>query len=334
MANDSARVDDELDAVLDGHRRLYRSELSPAVEAAEILADRLRELELPPEVAERHVAMAMEQARRASTRTRRRTLARVVATAAAAAALVVVPASLVSARSLPGDALYPLKRSIEAADLAFNRDPCREAEIHMRIAETRIGELEALVQRRDTAHIVGALREVKSAVEAANVAVAEAFGAEGVNAETMALDQQLNGVKNDMRQEVNDVLVVEPTGPAASTASSILDAATTATTPAPPTTPTPSPPAPSAPAPPTTATPVPPTDPPAPQPPPTTGTPSQPAPTSPPPPTTAPPTTAPPTSSEVAPTSPEVSPSGGTGDPAPSGDPDDLAPGGATSGGR
>ena len=236
MVNDSARVDDELDVVLDGHRHLYRSELGPAVEAAMLLAEELRAIELPPQVAERHVAMAMDRARRASTRSRRRSLARAVATAAAAAAIVGVPASLVSGRTLPGHPLYPLKRTIEAADLAFTFDPCREAEIHMRIAETRIGELEALVQRRDNARIVGALREVKAAVDAANVAVAKAVREEGANDETMALRQRLTGVNNDMKQELKDVLEAKPTNPAAAvTASSILS--TTATPPVPSTAP-------------------------------------------------------------------------------------------------
>jgi len=231
MANDSARVDDELDVVLDGNRHLYRSELGPAVEAATLLAEELRAVEIPPGVAERHIAMALDRAGHAARRARRRLLARMVAAVAAAAVTVGVPATLVSAGALPGHPLYPLKRTIEAADLAVHFDPSREAQIHMRIAERRIAELDALVQRRDRTHLLSAIKEVKLAVEAANVAVDKAFRSEGVTSDTMALHTKLTGVTREMMQELEDVLAA-PTDPAAaSTASSILGTATTAAPP-------------------------------------------------------------------------------------------------------
>jgi len=237
MVNDSRRVDDELDVVLDGHRQLYRSELGPTVEAATLLAEELRAIQIPPEVAERHIALALDQARRGTTRARRRTLARAMATAVAAAVLVGVPAALVSGRSLPGHVLYPLKRTIEVADLALALDIYSEAEAKVGIAHRRVGELDALLQRHDRTHLLGAVKEVRSAVEAANVAVAKAFREEGTNNQTMALHTQLTDVTKDMMQGLEDVVVAAPTDPAAaSTASSILGTATTSAPPSAPTT--------------------------------------------------------------------------------------------------
>jgi len=295
MANDSARVDDELDVVLDGNRHLYRSELGPAVEAATVLAEELRAVEIPPGVAERHIAMALDRAGHASRRARRRLLARMLAAVAAAAVIVGVPATLVSAGALPGHPLYPLKRTVEAADLAVHFDPSREAQIHMRIAERRIAELDALVQRRDRTHLLSAIKEVKLAVEAANVAVDKAFRSEGVNSDTMALHTRLTGVTREMMQKLEDV-VATPTDPAAaSTASSILGTATTAAPPGVPP-PTAAVPPPTAAVPPPTAADTPTTSV---VPPPTTATP----------PTTAdtPPTPPPSTGPSVSPTAPGAS---------------------------
>jgi hypothetical protein len=62
--------DEELDVVLDGRERLYASELGPAVEAARLLGAELRAIQIEPEVAERHIAMALARARHAAARAR------------------------------------------------------------------------------------------------------------------------------------------------------------------------------------------------------------------------------------------------------------------------
>jgi Domain of unknown function (DUF5667) len=288
MANDPARVDDELDVVLDGRRHLYRSELGPEVQAARLLAEELRAIELPPGVAERHVAAALQQARGSSARARGRTLWRALGATVAAAAIFGIPASLASGHALPGEPLYPLKRTIEAADLAFTRDPCKEADLELRIAHTRMEELSALLRNRDGAHVVGALRAVQSSVQAADVAVAKALGAEGRTRETAALQGELGTVRGEMRSQLTGIVAgADPAAPrqAVVTASSILATATPApTTTAPPAGP---------PAPQTTTTAAPPTTH---APPPTTTIP----------PTTAAPTTSPPTTTAPPPTEPST----------------------------
>jgi Domain of unknown function (DUF5667) len=287
MANDPARVDDELDVVLDGRRHLYHSELGAPVEVARLLGDELGALAIPPEVAERHIAMALDRANLAAARSRRRRFARALAAAAAAAAIVGLPA-VASEHALPGQPLYPLKRTIEAGSLAVTFDPCAEARLEMRIAETRIGELDALVARHDHAHLPAAVEAVRSAVVTAQAAVERAMREEGPNGETLALEQRLSTVNGDMTKQLSEVVAIGTgTTPAQAqaiaSASSILAAPPTTATPPPTTRPaqstTPTPTT-GSPAPPTTATP-----------PPTTATPPTATPT------TATPTTAAPTSS-------------------------------------
>jgi hypothetical protein len=62
------------------------------------------------------------------------------------AGLVTAPAS---ANSLPGDVLYPVKRSYENVQLAFIQSPQSQAEIHLTQAQTRMDELQRLVLRGD-----------------------------------------------------------------------------------------------------------------------------------------------------------------------------------------
>jgi hypothetical protein len=58
------------------------------------------------------------------------------------AGLVTVPAS---ANSLPGDALYPVKRGYENVQIAFIQSPQSQAEIYLTQAQTRMDELQRLV---------------------------------------------------------------------------------------------------------------------------------------------------------------------------------------------
>ena len=145
--NRPARADEELDVVLDGHRHLFASELGPAVEAARMLGAELRSIQIAPEVAEQHIAMALARARRAAVRARWRAVQRTAVALVAAAALIVAPAAMFAGAALPGEPLYPLKRSIEAADLAFAFSPASEARAHTRIAAARLFELHRLIRK-------------------------------------------------------------------------------------------------------------------------------------------------------------------------------------------
>jgi hypothetical protein len=205
--NRPARADEELDVVLDGHRHLFASELGPAVEAARLLGAELRAIEIPPDVAERHIAMALARARHTAIRARWRKMTRTAVAIAAAAALIVAPATLAGA-ALPGEPLYPLKRSIEAADLAFAFSPVSEAHAHTRIAAARLSELHELIRKGRAEQIPAAMIALREAMIDANAAVTRAMQAEGRTGATNAAADQLDGVKADTLGEL-DVLLAQ-----------------------------------------------------------------------------------------------------------------------------
>jgi Domain of unknown function (DUF5667) len=202
--NQPARADEELDVVLDGHRHLFASELGPAVEAARLLGAELRSIQIAPDVAERHIAMALARARHTAIRARWRKMTRTAVAIAAAAALIVAPATLAGA-ALPGEPLYPLKRSIEAADLAFAFSPVSEAHAHTRIAAARLSELHELIRKGRAEQIPAAMIALTEAMIDANAAVVRAIQAEGRTGATMAAADQLDGVRTGTLGEL-DVL--------------------------------------------------------------------------------------------------------------------------------
>jgi Domain of unknown function (DUF5667) len=192
--NRPARADEELDVVLDGHRHLFASELGPAVEAARLLGAELRSIQIPPDVAERHIAMALARARHTAIRARWRKMTRTAVAVAAAAALIVAPATLAGA-ALPGEPLYPLKRSIEAADLAFAFSPVSEARAHTRIAAARLSELHELIREGRAEQVPAAMIALTEAMIDANAAVTRALQAEGPTGATTAAAAQLDDVR-------------------------------------------------------------------------------------------------------------------------------------------
>jgi hypothetical protein len=200
-----ARADEELDVVLDGHRHLYASELGPAVEAARMLGAELRAIQIAPEVAERHIAMALARARYAAVRARWRSARRLAVAAVAAAVLVVGPAAMLAGAAIPGDPLYPLKRTIEAADLSLAMSPASEARAHTRIAGARLVELHVLYAKGRSGQIAVAIADLNDALAEANAAVARAMQAEGRTGETSALAGQLAQVRENMVNELSTI---------------------------------------------------------------------------------------------------------------------------------
>jgi hypothetical protein len=203
--NRPARADEELDVVLDGHRHLFASELGPAVEAARLLGAELRSIQIAPDVAERHIAMALARARHTAVRARWRKMTRTAVAIAAAAALIVAPATLAGA-ALPGEPLYPLKRSIEAADLAFAFSPVSEAHAHTRIAAARLSELHELIRKGRAEQVPAAMIALTEAMIDANAAVARAMEAEGSTGATTAAANQLDDVKAQTLGELTVLL--------------------------------------------------------------------------------------------------------------------------------
>jgi hypothetical protein len=192
---------DMLDALLDGRPGEVTDDLAPLLAAAEALRAELADLELDPEVVDRHLEQALDRpatvvtlpVRRGRSGVRRR-----LAAVALAAALVLVPATAASAASasaLPGQALYPVKLAVEQFRLAAVQwSAAAEAKERTRLAATRLRELDKLVQLRMFRQIPPAIRALDKAVVAARVAVQEAVAEEGRDSELVAAARQLDEV--------------------------------------------------------------------------------------------------------------------------------------------
>lgn len=118
---------------------------------------------------------------------------RIVAIGLAGTAAV-VPAAVASSSSVPGDALYPLKRGIEQVRVIAATSPEAEAATRTDIAYARLEELDALLQTGDFEHLPQVLMDLNSAVDdaAAAVALARQDGADTTH--VAALESQLANV--------------------------------------------------------------------------------------------------------------------------------------------
>jgi hypothetical protein len=305
---------ERLDALLDGHTGEVTDDLAPLLEAAESLRAELAQFELDPEVADRHLERVLNGAapvvplpvnqrvsglrHRVAEVTRRRMVA-----VALAAALVLVPATMASAASsdaLPGQALYSVKLAVEQVRLASVQwSATREAAERIGQANTRLQELDMLVQLRIFRQVPPAIRRLDKAVVAARAAVEEAAQEEGADSKVAAVAAKLKAVgiaQHDKLRALQKMVAALPLAEATKIAAAVKASPALAKPIAPPALPPTSPP-------PTTAGPTPAELPPAP-PPPAGSTPTPEPPPATPVTTAPPPVTEPPSPSS---TEPEVS---------------------------
>ena len=69
--------------------------------------------------------------------------------------------------ALPGDALYPVKTSLEQTQVRLARDAARQAELHLSFAERRLAEIASLIAEGDFDHIETATGEFEAHVQEA-----------------------------------------------------------------------------------------------------------------------------------------------------------------------
>jgi Domain of unknown function (DUF5667) len=182
---------DRLDALLDGRPGEVTDDLAPLLAAAEALRADLADLEIDPEVVDRHLEQALDRPATVvplpvrNVGTGGSVLRRRLAAAGLAAALVLVPATAASAASsdaLPGQALYPVKLAVEQFRLAAVQwSPTREAQERAKLAAMRLKELNRLVELQMFRQVPTAIRALDKAVADAEAAVAEAAEAEGTD---------------------------------------------------------------------------------------------------------------------------------------------------------
>jgi uncharacterized protein DUF5667 len=195
------KLHDELDALLDGRPVELTEDLAPLVEAADVLRAELAGYELDPEVADRHLEQVLQgsatvvalpvRPQPSGWELRRRVVA-----IALAAALVLAPATMASAASLPGQPMYPFKLAIEQLRLASVQwSPTREAGERTRLADERLGELDRLVNLEMFSQVPPAIRALNRAVQAAHRAVEDAVE-DGADTKAVAtLTGKLKAVK-------------------------------------------------------------------------------------------------------------------------------------------
>jgi hypothetical protein len=304
---------EELDDMLDGRPTEVDDELGPLVQAAAELRAALAEIQLDPDAAERHLARVLGGSatvvplptRQREVRWRRR-----VAAVALAAALTLVPATLASAHTLPGQPLYPVKLAAEQVHMAaVSWSPTREAGVCTSIAGTRLDELDRLVDLGDAEHIPPAILALDKAVRTAMQAVSEASREDGRSSQVLKVQTKLAAVRDNGRVQVALVVATKLRSMPAATQSAIAAAIDQS--------PAISPkiiqPPPAGPATSTSAAPAPPPSGSSPSvtAPPVTTPPSTDAPAAPP--STAPPTSEPPTSEPAAPPTTADSPAGQDG---------------------
>jgi hypothetical protein len=197
---------DELDAALDGRLVEVDEDLAPLVEAAAELRAGLAGIELDPETAERHLGMVLDGeaevvplptgSRPQASRWRRR-----VAAVAVAAALTLLPATMASASALPGQALYPVKLAVEQLQVtAVSWSSTREANERIEIANTRLDELDRLIQLQAADRILPAIVRLHQAYVDAQQAVDEVVRDTGNLSQVRALDAKLAPVGDTMER--------------------------------------------------------------------------------------------------------------------------------------
>jgi hypothetical protein len=178
------KLHDELDALLDGRPVELTDELAPLAEAADALRAELAAFQLDPQVADRHLERMLHGSATVVPLPVRSQpsgwdLRRRVAAVVLAAALVLAPATMASAASLPGQPMYPFKRAIEELRIASVQwSPSREAVERTRVADARADEFQRLVEMRIFTQVPTALTALGKAVAEAEAAVADA-GREG-----------------------------------------------------------------------------------------------------------------------------------------------------------
>ena len=101
----------------------------------------------------------------------------VVATALVATSLGLGSMASASASSLPGEALYPVKRATEQVELTFHRDPADRGAFQLELAERRLDEARTLSERGPEFAELAAesVREFEQAAVAGTATLMEAY---------------------------------------------------------------------------------------------------------------------------------------------------------------
>jgi hypothetical protein len=209
------RLEDQLDAALDGLDAGSAAARLPLLRAADELRAACSGAAPDPALARQHltrvlgpdaaalvtgvgpdVASAHRGRRdRRGHRAAGRRWTRRVAAFALAAALALTPLAVLSRGTLPGEPLYPVKLTVESARMTTVAwSPGRAADERARTAGTRLQELDELVSSGDVPRILGAISALDRALAAAQDAAAAVTGRAGP-ARLAALDERMRALR-------------------------------------------------------------------------------------------------------------------------------------------
>ena len=142
-------------------------------------------LDVPEDVAARHLAMLAEPRSNVLPLRRRRTALRATVGGLALGTALVAGAGVAAASTaLPGDPLYGLKNAREHVQLAMARHGDSRAELELKLARTRLGEAAALLQHGHTDRAIETLARADAALASAR--------AQGGDRVDLAVDDELN----------------------------------------------------------------------------------------------------------------------------------------------
>lgn len=195
------RTSHHLDAVLDrllaGERVGVHEDLVPLIETAGRVRAGLR-ADVPAEVAGAHVAAMIEAAADPTPargavrppRPRSRGLAIVLATAIVLT-LSAAQLAFASTDSLPGDALYPVKRAVERINLALHPSAESKGRLHLQFAARRLGEVQALIEQNRPELVGETLADLDAEADAAVADLASAGVGHDLEALRDHIEEQL-----------------------------------------------------------------------------------------------------------------------------------------------
>jgi len=207
MIGRTRRLENQLDAALEGRAVGVPDDLLPLLAAADDLRAAAMRIEPDHALARQRIDRALRPEGRVAQlpRSEPRWGMRLVVTAISAAAAI-IPATVASTSSMPGDPLYALKRGLEQVRVIAATSPEAEAATRTDIAFARLAELDALLANGDFEYIPQVLMDLRAAMGEASeaVAIARQQGADAT--QVAALESQLAGVGGDASEHINDAM--------------------------------------------------------------------------------------------------------------------------------
>jgi hypothetical protein len=194
----------QLDAALEGRAMSVPDDLMPLLAVADELRAAARRIEPDHALARQRIQRALRPEGRVAQlpRSEPRWGMRLVAAGVTVTAAI-IPATVASTSSIPGDPLYPLKRGLEQVRVIAATSPEAEAATRTDIAYARLAELDALLANGDFEYLPQVLMDLNTAMGEASAAVALARQQGADSTQVAALESQLAAADESQDDKIN-----------------------------------------------------------------------------------------------------------------------------------